>query len=135
MRRIKLVLGAVAVALAVPLLSGHGAEPDRDKVASLMRKKLEHSQKVLEGVTTADYKMIATHAEELIAISKETEWKVLKTPKYELYSNDFRGKAEELIKNAEAKNLDAAALSYVDLTLSCVKCHKYMREERMSRRN
>ena len=36
----------------------------------------------------------------------------------------------ELIKNAEDRNLDAAALSYVDLTLTCVKCHKHVREVR-----
>jgi hypothetical protein len=40
-----------------------------------------------------------------------------------------------LIKNAEDKNLDAAALSYVDLTLTCVKCHKHLREKGMVRRN
>jgi hypothetical protein len=139
MRKVKLLLGALAVALAVPLMSGHGEEPDKDKdkdkVAMLMRKKLENSQKVLEGVTTGDFKLIAKHADELIAISKEAEWKVLKTPRYEVYSNDFRAKAEELIKNADDKNLDAAALSYVDLTLTCVKCHKYVRAERMTRRD
>jgi hypothetical protein len=137
MRKIRLVLGVVALALVVPMMSGHGDEPDRekDKVAMLMRKKLENSQKVLEGVTTGDFKLISRHADELIAISKEAEWKVLKTPRYEVYSNDFRAKAEELIKNADDKNLDAAALSYVDLTLTCVKCHKYVRAERMTRRD
>ena len=28
------------------------------------------------------------------------------------------------------ENLDACALSYVDMTLTCVKCHKYVRETR-----
>jgi hypothetical protein len=76
--------------------------------------------------------MISSHAEELIAISKEAEWKVVKTPRYETYSNDFRREAEDLIKAAKAKNVDAAALAYVDLTLTCVKCHKHVREERQT---
>jgi hypothetical protein len=73
------------------------------------------------------------HAEGLLIISKQAEWKALKTPLYEVYSNEFRRKAEGLIENAKKKNVDAAALSYVDLTLTCVKCHKHVREKRMAR--
>ena len=29
------------------------------------------------------------------------------------------------------KNLDGAALSYVDMTLMCVKCHQHVRETKM----
>jgi hypothetical protein len=106
----------------------------KGKVPELMRRKLEGAQKVLEGVAVKDFSLIAKHAEDLLAISKEAEWKVLKTPSYEIYSNDFRRNAEALIANARNKNLDAAALSYVDLTLTCVKCHKHVREIRMVRR-
>src|SRR5712692_10924331 len=100
MRRLKQILVAMAVCLVLPALTGHGEEPkaDKDKVAALMRKKLDHSQKVLEGITTQDFKMISSHAEDLIAISKEAEWKVIKTPRYETHSNDFRREAEDLIK-------------------------------------
>ena len=38
-----------------------------------------------------------------------------------------------MAKNAKAKNLDGAALDYMDLTMTCVKCHKYVRETRMTR--
>jgi hypothetical protein len=130
MRRIKLLLALLALALVLPSLSGHGQDPDEKKVSALMRKKLEHSQKILEGITTNDPRLIARHADELIAISKEAEWMVLRTPQYEVRSNEFRRTAEELIKNAEDRNLDAAALSYVEMTLTCVKCHKYVREVR-----
>jgi hypothetical protein len=132
MRMMKLVLAAVALVLVLPLLSGHG---DEKKLADLMRKKLENSQKVLEGLALNDFKLIARHAEELIDISKEAEWKtVIKTPQYEIHSSDFRRTAERLVKDAKEKNLDAAALTYVELTLTCVKCHKYVREVRMARR-
>ncbi len=132
MKAARLVLAAFVLALGVAVLSGHGEEPKKDKgkVSDLMRKKLENSQKVLEGVATNDFAMIGKHAEELIAISKEAEWKVLKTPQYEIHSNDFRRTADTLAKNAEEKNLDAAALTYVELTLTCVRCHKHVREVR-----
>jgi hypothetical protein len=127
----RVVLVAVAVVLLFPFLSGHG---DDKKLAALMHKKLDRSQKVLEGLALNDFKMIARNADELIDISKEAEWLVIKTPQYEIHSSDFRRTAESLVKNAREKNLDAAALNYVELTLTCVKCHKYVREVRMASR-
>lgn len=130
MRKVRTVL-VVLLLLALASVGGQGEEPK--KVSELMRRKLEGSQKVLEGLATNDPKLIAKHAEELIAISKAAEWKVIKTARYELHSNDFRRTAETLMQNAKDKNLDAAALSYVELTLSCLRCHKYVREVRMTR--
>ena len=131
MKREVFVLTALLLFAAVPALSRPPKEPAN--VSDLMKKKLKHAQKVLEGVAVKDFDLITKNAEELILISNEAEWKVLKTPRYEIYSNDFRRNAEALIKNAKDQNLDAAALSYVDLTLTCVKCHKHVREERMTR--
>jgi hypothetical protein len=126
-----MLLACAVLLTGLPGSNGYGDESK--KVAALMKRKLEQSQKVLEGVALNDFDKITKHAEELIAISKEAEWKVLKTPRYELYSTDFRRNSEGLIKNAKDKNLDAAALSYVELTLTCVKCHKHVREVRMVR--
>jgi hypothetical protein len=127
-------VAVAAMCLVLPALQGRANEQksDKDKVILLMRKKLEHSNKVLEGITTADYKMISKNAEDLIAISQEAEWQVIKTPRYEVFSNDFRRSGEDLVKAAKEKNVDAAALAYVDLTLTCVKCHKHVRDERMT---
>jgi hypothetical protein len=96
----------------------------------LMKRKLENSQKVLEGLALNNFDKIGKHAEELIEISKQAEWKFIKTPEYELYSNEFRRSAEEMVKKAKQKNLDGATLAYVDMTFSCVRCHKYVRETR-----
>ncbi len=125
---------AVALLLLFGLVTvtpGHGQ--DRKDVDALMRKKLQHAQKILESIAVADYDKIAKHADELIVISNAVEWRVMKTPQYEVNSNQFRRAAEDLSRFARARNLDAAALSYMDLTLSCVKCHKYVREIRMTR--
>lgn len=109
--------------LAVP---AHG-DKEQNK---LMKRKLEAAQKVLEGVTMNDFKLISQNADELIMISKEAEWKVMKSPEYEVFSNDFRRTCDTLVKNAKEKNSDAAALAYVEMTMCCVKCHKYVREVR-----
>jgi glutamate/tyrosine decarboxylase-like PLP-dependent enzyme len=124
-----LILTAALVAVCIPVLSSHG----EDGLKKLMAKKLENSQKVLAGLALNDYDLVAKHADELIQISKAAEWRVLKTPQYEANSNDFRRAAETMIQQAKAKNTDGIALAYVDMTLTCVRCHKYVRETRMAR--
>jgi hypothetical protein len=136
----RMVLIMSALALAASALDGRcqveppkGENASEKELADLMKRKLQNAQKVLEGIALDDFDKISKHAEELILISKQAEWKVLKTSQYEMFSNDFRRTAGELIENAKQKNLDGAALAYVDLTLTCVKCHKYVRESRQSR--
>src|SRR6516225_10103248 len=119
MKRLLAVAVVLALAGGTMTLSGFGA--DAKKENSLMRKKLEHSQKVLEGIALGDFKKIAANAEELIDISKQAEWKAVRSPRYEVYSNEFRRIADGLVKKAQEKNLDGAALSYVELTLTCVR--------------
>jgi hypothetical protein len=127
----KLVFAVACLTLAVGFSAGLGR--DDKGLKELMQRKLKFSQRVLEGLALNDFDKIAASAEELILVSKAAEWKVVKTPRYEMYSNEFRRNAETMIQNAKAKNLDGATLAYVDLTLTCVKCHKHVREVRMGR--
>ena len=115
----------------IPVLVGEG--PKDNKVQQLMKKKLQHSQRVLEGIALNDFGLISRNAEDLIRVSKEAEWHVLKSPQYDVNSNEFRRSAVALIQAAKDKNVDGAALAYVDLTLSCVRCHKHLREVRQTR--
>jgi cytochrome c556 len=135
MRDIKSWCLALAFLAGVPTMSGHADEQQlsQQKLQELMRRKLERSQKVLEGIALNDFEKIADGAADLIQISKAAEWRVLKTPQYEVHSNDFRSSGQTLIQSAKGKNLDGAALAYVELTLTCVKCHKHVREVRMAR--
>jgi hypothetical protein len=57
---------------------------------------------------------------------------VLKTRDYETMSDEFLRRIEAAKTAAKNKNIDAAALAYVDMTLSCVKCHKYVRDQRIT---
>ena len=41
---------------------------------------------------------------------------------------------EDIQKGVAKKNLDAATLGYMDLTMSCVRCHKHVREVRKAAR-
>jgi hypothetical protein len=113
-----------------PSARGQKTGSNGEDIAALMKRKLENSQRVLEGLALNNFDKIAKHAEELINISKQAEWKIIKTPDYELHSNEFRRSVEEMVKKAKDKNLDGATLAYMDMTFSCVRCHKYVRETR-----
>ncbi len=102
-------------------------------LAQLMRNKLLYAQRLLEGMALADFTKINQSAEELIQLSKSAEWLVYRTPRYEMHSNDFRRAAEKIAQKAQAKNIDGVALAYMDLTMSCVRCHEYVREVRDAR--
>ena len=128
MKRASCALALLFLLAALPLVGGHGAEP---KKPSIMQRKLQHAQKVLEGLSLKNFKTISKSADELLFLSKEEEWKVLSTMEYERYSNEFRRNTLSLIKSAKEENLDACALAYVSLTLTCVNCHKHVREVRM----
>jgi hypothetical protein len=141
MRRLILLI-VVIVFLVValgPMLLGFGvraAPPAKtDDAAALMKKKLTHAQKLLEGITLADFTVIDQHAGDLAALSKLVQFKVLKTPQYELHANEFRRALEDIQRGVRQKNLDAATLGYMDLTMSCVRCHKHVREVRVARLN
>ena len=111
---------------------GYGEDKQPVKQSDFMRKKLEHSQKVLEGIAIGDFDKISRHASELLDLSKLAEWKVIASPRYELHSNDFRRSAQTLIDEAKAKNLDGCSgLRRSDPELR--QCHKHVREVRMTR--
>lgn len=137
MKKMALIAGAFMLAAGLLTLNGRGQElrrgPGPNDLGALMKRKLDRSQKLLEGIAVADFKEISKNADDLIFISKQAEWRVMRTPKYEMYSTELRRNAGDLADQARAKNLDGAALAYVELTLTCVKCHKYVRQTRSAR--
>ena len=115
------------------LSATRGSDKEVDKVGEFMRAKLLHSQKILEGLATENYDMMAKHSQEMSLLSQASTWQVLQTPEYRDRSTEFRRSSDALTEAAHKKNLEAAALAYVDVTMKCVNCHKYVRKVRMVR--
>jgi len=148
-RRFILVMIIVTFTVAIfgPILRGFGTTPDRggdDKAAppasgdatiKLMRKKLEHAQKLLEGIAVNDLKKVDDNAGDLMTLSKVAEFRALKTLDYERHSNDFRRTLDDMRRGVKNKNLEAVTLAYMDMTMTCVRCHTHVRETRIARRN
>ena len=104
------------------------AQTKRNQAAKeFMREKLELSQRVLEGLATEDYDLIIAKGTRLSAMSKEVDWRVFENPDYDQQSILFRRQVDSLVRAAKNKNLDAATLAYVRMTMSCVDCHKLVR--------
>ena len=101
-----------------------------DKTKALMRRKLEHSHKILEALVLNDLATAGKNAEELLKIRKEPSFKALKTTEYELWSEEFTRSADGIIQAAKDKNLEAAKLHYLGMTMSCFHCHTYTRDMR-----
>lgn len=95
---------------------------------SLMRQKLERSQKLLEALALADFGKIATNAEDLQRISLEARWTQPHSPEYSQYGEDFRNALTRVVAASENHNIDGAALNFVQVILTCVQCHKVVRE-------
>lgn len=109
------------------------AQDDREaNISKFMKAKLSHSQKLIEALTLEDYDQMAKSAQEMSLLSQAELWQVLQTPEYLQHSTEFRRAANTLTEAAKKKNLDGAALAYVDMTLKCVNCHKYVRRAKMA---
>jgi cytochrome c556 len=114
--------------LAIAGLSVALAQSKRSRAAKeFMRDKLELSQRVLEGLATEDFDLIIAKGTRLSAMSKEADWRLFENPDYDQQSITFRRHVNSLVKAAKDKNLDAATLAYVRVTMSCVDCHKLVR--------
>ncbi len=131
----RLAVPAGIVVLAVAAVTGSRPTADEsttrpDQVAVFMRAKLAHSQNVLEGLAVEDYDLIDKGAQELSLASEDASWQVLQTEDYARQSADFRRSCDSLRKAAKSHNLDGAALAWMEVTMKCVQCHKYVRDVR-----
>lgn len=122
--------GCALFAVAAGILLTGFQEPQeiQKDAVPFMKRKLESTYALVEGLAIEDYHKIAKGAQELILFSQEASWNVIQTESYLRMSREFRESAERLRDSASAKNIDAATLAYFEVTLNCVRCHKYLRE-------
>ena len=116
-------LGLITWLVIAAIAQPHGGLTTKE----FMREKLGHSQKALEALALEDFVTLAQQSKKLSAMTQEATWEVFQNPDYAQHSSTFRRQANALTKAAQDKNLDAATLAYVRLTMSCVDCHKFVR--------
>ena len=128
MNRNRAIHHFAASTIFVALALASGWVQAQDRLAAFMQAKLTHSEKTLEGLAKGDFELIAKHSQAISLLCVDEQWSVMKTPEYQERSNEFRRNVDAITNGARKKNLDAATLAYVNATLNCVSCHKYVRE-------
>ncbi len=134
--RVRIAVGCCLVTLSV-LLTALAPSPqaaDKQKLAEgksplskFMRAKLNASELILEGLALENFALIQKGAKELEKISSAEEWRISNDVMYRQHSNEFQRVVSRLVKAAEEERLDGAALSWVEATMSCIECHRFVR--------
>lgn len=107
------------------------AKEDLDQ-SKFMRKKLEASSAVLEGLVSEKAESITRGARILVEMSTAEKWQVKNDAMYRQFSGEFQRSATALLDAAEKQNFDAAALKWMDVTMKCIECHKWARGPRIA---
>lgn len=102
--------------------------PKKTARQHFMEGKLVITQEILRGVVLSDFARIQKNASALNVLTLAEEWGFSNTREYNRMSEDLRRICKEMAKAGKDKNLDAAALAYQRMTLSCVECHHALRE-------
>ena len=92
-----------------------------------MRQKMQASNLILEGLCMDDLKAVEAGTQSLLKMPSEAKWRVSNDMMYRRYSNEFVQAVEELQKEAEENDIDGASMAWVNVTMKCLKCHKWVR--------
>ena len=105
------------------------AKAPKQELSDFMHLKLVASNQILEGLVTEDTDLVREGAEVLTQMSTAEKWQVSKNVMYLQFSNEVQLNAEKLADAANVKILDRAALRWLDTTMSCIECHRFVRNE------
>ena len=93
-----------------------------------MNAKAEFSANILAALTQGDFAKIRRNAQDLDMASHLELLFQADSPEYKQQTTLFIAANKELIRQANAKNIYGATLAFNQLTISCVQCHKMVRE-------
>lgn len=133
MKRLHVVALLFVALMALPSSSSSGdKQPDKEakrKASLWMKAKTKLSQEILVGLTEGDFEKIGTSAKALNVVDYfEVIARGKNDDEYRQQARLFAAANQELIRQAEAKNIYGATLAYNQLTVSCVQCHIVVRK-------
>jgi hypothetical protein len=95
----------LATVLCVLMVMAERAATQTPATGRLMRQKLVHAQRLLEAITTSNYTLLER----------------------------FLRATQSLLDAAKARDLDKAVGVYQDVTMSCYRCHQYIKNMRLAK--
>jgi hypothetical protein len=127
-------LRLLLLAAAVILVGGYsgpssgGDRKDKEKASVWMKAKAEFSANILAALTEGDFPKIRRNAQDLDMASHLELLFQADSQEYKQQTTLFIAANKELIRQADAKSIYGATLAFNQLTISCVQCHKIVRE-------
>jgi hypothetical protein len=92
-----------------------------------MKRKLEYSKGILAGLAESDFEAITENAEAMRSLARIEAFVRRRSPEYRTQMQIFMEANQEIVRQAERKNVEGASLGFTQLTISCVNCHKQLR--------
>ena len=123
------------VVVALVLLTASAASAQTARTGRLMREKLQHSQRILQALTTSDWALLQRETQALTSVTKNPTWTELITPELRPYTGAFQKALADLTTAADRRDYDSAGASYTALTSSCFGCHKHVMNLRIAKSN
>lgn len=99
------------------------------ELQKFMRKKLDASNKILEGLTTENSGLVKEGADDLATMCDAEQWRISKDVMYRQFSEDFQRATRSLGESAKASDLDKALIRWMDVTMQCIDCHRFVRDK------
>ncbi len=138
-----MVVFFIAVAGWAVIVPQHATSQDKPKnpvpdakldqeQSKFMRRKLEASGQILEGLTVENADLVVKGAKILVEISAAERFQVQHDVIYRQFSGEFQRTAKGMLEAAEKKNYDLVALKWMDTTMKCLECHKFVRGTRVA---
>jgi len=105
---------------------------DENDLDHWMEVKRLSAAEVFSALTVGDFKQLETSARRMQILNLLEQWRrdnaFEKESDYQGQLNAFEFATKELIRTAKAKDVDGALGAYINLTQSCVRCHKLIRD-------
>jgi hypothetical protein len=109
-------------------LAAKPKDSPRPQLEEFMQKKLDASSQILEGLLVEDFEQIEKAGKQLREMSNTEKWRVSTDLMYRNHSQDFQRSVDKLIQAAgKGQSMDRIALAWFDTTLSCIECHRWVR--------
>ena len=109
-----------------------GSQPDAGDTVQQgsfwMDQKLRLSKEILTALANADFEELGKNAEIMRGLNRVEKFVRRGPDGYRDQLRQFNMANNALIRASRTENLEAATLAFNQLTISCVSCHRHLRE-------
>ena len=102
------------------------AEKKETDNAAVMADKLRYTQQLLTSLAKEDFPVLENSAQELRRVAHE-QWQANSSPEYRTHLQTFWTTLDGIESGAQRKQIEEATLAYMQMTLTCIRCHKALR--------